>query len=71
MTNKTLFHTLMGKLIPAAETRNEALAPAYLLTPKHALAQYAATGCLHTTFYASAETQLQQVLTLCQELEPT
>lgn len=28
---------------------------AYALPPKHALAQYAATGCLNTTFYASAE----------------
>jgi hypothetical protein len=36
------------------------------------LAQYAATGCLNATFYASAEEQLQTILNLCQlpEVEP-
>ena len=43
---------------------------AYALTPRHRLAQYAATGCLNSTFYASAEAQLATVRELCQAVEP-
>lgn len=63
MANKTLFQTIAGKLSPA-DTVNEAGGKAYAFTPKHALAQYAVTGCLNGTFYADAETQLQRVLEL-------
>jgi len=63
MANKTLFQTIAGKFSPA-DTVNEAGAKAYSFTPKHALAQYAVTGCLNGTFYADAETQLQRVLEL-------
>jgi 60 kDa SS-A/Ro ribonucleoprotein len=70
MANKTLFKSLVGKLIPAADARNEEHAPAYALTPKQALAQYAATGCLGATFYANAEEQLAKVLELCEKVEP-
>jgi 60 kDa SS-A/Ro ribonucleoprotein len=70
MANKTLFKSLVGKLIPAADARNEHGAPAYALTPKQALAQYAATGCLGATFYAGAEEQLAKVLELCASVEP-
>ena len=70
MANKTLFKSLAGKLIPAADARNEHNAPAYALTPKQALAQYAATGCLGATFYAGAEEQLAKVLELCGKVEP-
>jgi 60 kDa SS-A/Ro ribonucleoprotein len=64
MASKTLFQSLRGALMPAADTRNEAGGIAYSLPPKHALAQYAATGCLNTTFYVSAEEQLATVLEL-------
>src|SRR6185295_12036264 len=70
MANKTLFKSLAGKLIPATNAVNEECAPAYALSPKHQLAQYAATGCLNTTFYASAGEQLAKVLELCAEVEP-
>ena len=40
-------------------------APAYALRREHALAQYAATGCLNATFYATAREQLDAVLELC------
>ena len=70
MASKTLFQSLRGALMPAADTRNEAGGIAYSLPPKHALAQYAATGCLNTTFYASAEEQLATVLDLCKQIEP-
>src|SRR4051812_7367413 len=33
MANKTLFKSLVGKLVPAANARNEEHAPAYALTP--------------------------------------
>src|SRR5215211_7882479 len=69
MANKTLFKSLVGKLVPAADARNEHDAPAYALTPKQALAQYAATGCLGATFYAGAEEQLAKVLELCEQVE--
>ena len=65
MANKTLFKSLVGKLIPATNAVNEERAPAYALSPKHQLAQYVATGCLNTTFYATADEQLVQVLGLC------
>jgi 60 kDa SS-A/Ro ribonucleoprotein len=70
MANKTLFKSLVGKLVPAANARNEHNAPAYALTPKQALAQYAATGCLGATFYAGAGEQLAKVLELCGQVEP-
>ncbi|MBV9924864.1 MAG: TROVE domain-containing protein [Acidobacteria bacterium] len=70
MANKTLFKSLVGRLVPATNARNEHGAPAYALTPKQALAQYAATGCLGATFYAGAEEQLAKVLELCEKVEP-
>ena len=72
MANKALFKSIVGKLLPKTDAVNEAGGVAYRLSPKAALAQYAATGCLNTTFYASAEEQLQTVLNLCShpEVEP-
>ena len=69
MANKNLFKSLAGKLIPATNASNEECAPAYALSPKHQLAQYAATGCLNTTFYATAGEQLAKVLELCGEVD--
>src|SRR5215470_3361216 len=69
MANKTLFKSLIGKLIPATNAFNEERAPAYALSPKHQLAQYAATGCLNTTFYASADEQFATVLELCADVD--
>src|SRR5687767_14855003 len=69
MANKKLFKSLTGKLTPAANTLNEEFAPAYALSPKHQLAQYAATGCLSTTFYVSAGEQLAKVLELCADVD--
>lgn len=70
MANKNLFKSIVGKLLPATDALNEERAPAYALSPKHALAQYAATGCINGTFYASAEEQLAKVLELCGQVEP-
>jgi len=69
MANKTLFKSLVGRLIPATNAINEECAPAYALSPKHQLAQYAATGCLNRTFYATADEQLAKVIELCAEVD--
>lgn len=70
MANKTLFQSIFGGLIAAADAVNSEKAPAYALSPKQALAQYAATGCFNRTFYASADEQLDRVLELCDAVGP-
>ena len=70
MANKNLFKSMVGKLLPKADAVNDANAPAYAFDAKHALAQYAATGCFNQTFYAGADEQLARVLALCAEVEP-
>jgi 60 kDa SS-A/Ro ribonucleoprotein len=69
MANKMLFNSTTGAFVPQADAVNEAGGLAYTLSPKAMLAQYAATGCLSTTFYASAESQLKTVLNLCSHPE--
>lgn len=69
MVNLNIFTTQKGKLAPHADTVNASGSNAYALTPKHKLAQLAATGCMTDTFYASGETQLSEVLDLTQQLE--
>ena len=60
MANRTLFSSLKS-LLPRTDTRNEAGGRAYRLPPKHALAQLAATGCFNGTYYARAESQLDEL----------
>jgi len=70
MVNTQLFQTLKGALLPQADVRNHEGAPAYALSPRHQLAQLAATGCFGQTFYASAETQLDTMRALAEQVEP-
>lgn len=70
MVNVHLFNTAKARPGVGAKITNEAGGRAYALSPKHALAQYAMTGSLSGTFYSSAETQLDQLLTLCAEVDP-
>jgi 60 kDa SS-A/Ro ribonucleoprotein len=70
MANPMLFRSLVGGLVPAAGARNGEGAPAYQRTPQQALAQFASTGCLNATFYASAEQQLETVLALVGQVTP-
>ncbi len=51
MANKTLFASIKS-LLPRATRSTRRAAAAYRCTPKHALAQLAATGCFNGTFYA-------------------
>jgi len=69
MANKTLFNSLRGWLVPAADAVNEEGAAAYRFTPEAELAQYAATGCLNSTFYAVAQDQLAKVLDLSNRVD--
>lgn len=69
MANATLFRKLVGKMIPKTDARNSEGAPAYAFSAKHALAQYAATGCFNNTFYADADFQLKEVLELCSKVD--
>lgn len=69
MANKNLFQTVRGLFTPKANAVNEAGGKAYSLSPKQALAQYAATGCFSNTFYADAGEQLDKVLALTQEID--
>jgi len=59
MANKNLFQTVKRMFTPQADIINEAGGRAYKLSPKHALAQYAATGTFTRTFYAEAGEQLR------------
>ncbi|MFO0869165.1 MAG: TROVE domain-containing protein [Pirellulales bacterium] len=68
MANKTLFSSLKS-LLPRATARNEAGGAAYALAPKHALAQLAATGCFGNTYYATAETQLDELRKLIDQVD--
>ena len=70
MVNTSLFTTVAGKLLPWADSVNHEGAPAYEMTPRHKLAQYAVTGCLNSTFYASAREQLEVVLDLVENVDP-
>ncbi len=67
MANKSLFASKSARL-PRADTVNEAGGRAYALEPKHALAQVAATGTFGNAFYSTATTQLDEVLTLIDEV---
>lgn len=68
MANKSLFTSLTSRLL-RADAVNEAGGRAYKLDPKHALAQLAATGTFGNAFYSTAETQLDEVLKLIDEVD--
>lgn len=70
MANKSIFKSLIGRVLPRADTRNEAGGRAYEFSPEHTLAQYAATGCTNNTYYVSAEAQVETVLALANAADP-
>jgi 60 kDa SS-A/Ro ribonucleoprotein len=70
MALKNLFRSARGPLLPAADTVNREGAPAYRLTPQHALAQLVSTACMAGTFYASAQEQIETLLRLAAGVEP-
>ncbi len=70
MANISLFSRIRSAVLPPADTRNDAGGIAYRRDPRAALALYAGTGCLNSTFYSDAQAQLQQVLALSAQVEP-
>ncbi len=68
MANKSLFASMIGRILKANAV-NEAGGKAYKLAPKLALAQIAATGTFGNAFYSTAETQLDEVLKLIDEVD--
>jgi 60 kDa SS-A/Ro ribonucleoprotein len=68
MANKTLFSSTKS-VLPRTDTRNEAGGRAYGLPPKHAMAQLAATGCFNGTYYARAESQLDELCGLIDRVD--
>ncbi len=68
MANKTLFSSIKSKLL-RTDTWNEAGGRAYKFSPKHALAQLAATGCFNGVYYASAESQLDEMRRLIDQVD--
>jgi 60 kDa SS-A/Ro ribonucleoprotein len=71
VVNTQLFHSAKGALLPVPKATNHQGAPAYAMSPRHQLAQLAATGCLNRTFYADAQGQLDQVLAFANQVDPT
>ena len=67
MANKRLFSSIFSRE-PRANAVNEAGGAAYALEPKHALAQMAATGTFGNVFYASAQTQLEAMRRLIDQV---
>ncbi len=71
MANTQIFQSNRGALLPHTDTLNEEYAAAYAFDDRHLLAQYAATGCLNSTFYADASLQLQTLLDTAKNVEPS
>ena len=67
MANPQLFNSA-GRG-PQTDTINAAGGTAYEFTPKHALAQLAATGCLNNTYYTSAQEQLDKVKEVLKDVD--
>ena len=71
MANKSLFQSIRGRLAPKTNAPQRSRWPSLRSSATSKLsAQYASTGCLNGTFYASAEVQLEVVLKLCDKVAP-
>jgi len=68
MANKSLFSSIKS-ILPRTDSFNEAGGRAYQLTPRHALAQMAATGCFGGVYYASAQNQLDELRKLIGQVD--
>ena len=69
MANKTTF-SAFTRILPQADTRNRAGAPAFEYDAQHALAQLAMTGTFNIGFYGGGETQVQVLTVAAQNVEP-
>lgn len=71
MALKSVFKTkgAGSKQLPITDTVTAHGTPAYKLGDRHALAQFAATGTMASTYYATAEEQLDKVLDLAKNVD--
>ncbi|OKH86947.1 TROVE domain-containing protein [Thalassospira sp. TSL5-1] len=70
MANKSVFATIVGKLLPKATDTNMHGAKAYAYEDEHKLAQLAVTGTFGDLFYQDAQTELDKVLELAERVDP-
>lgn len=70
MANKTLFSTSRSRRAPATSHKNKAGGRAYKLTDAETLAQYVVTSCFNDVYYASAGEQLDEVVKICESVDP-
>ena len=70
MANKTLFSTSRSRRAPATKAKNRAGGRAYQLTDAETLAQYVVTSCFNDVYYASAGEQLDEVVKICETVDP-
>ena len=68
VANKTLFSSVKS-FLPRTDSFNEAGGRAYKFTPKHSLAQMAATGCFNGVYYTSAQSQLDEMRKLINQVD--
>lgn len=70
MANKSVFASLKGRLLPKADTRNAAGAPAYAYSDAHALAQVAVTGTFGGMYYQSPQEELEYTVDTAEAVPP-
>lgn len=70
MANKSVFASVMGRLLPQADSVNAEGAPAYRYDDAHKLAQMAVTGTFGDLFYQDAQAELVQVVELAERVDP-
>jgi len=70
MANKSVFASMVGRLLPQADAKNAEAAPAYAYTDAHALAQLAVTGTFGGMFYQSPQQELARTVELAEAVEP-
>jgi 60 kDa SS-A/Ro ribonucleoprotein len=71
MANKNVFKTGTAAKVKKVDATNDAGGKAYSVTDEHALAQYAVTGTFNDSFYTDANTQLERVVKLTENVDPT
>lgn len=65
MVNQSVFNSRPTR---ETDTTNEAGGSAYKMDTKHAIAQYAVTGCFNSTYYADGKDQLDKIKELIKQL---
>lgn len=65
MVNHRVFMTFTGR---EPEATNEAGGSAFEMNPKHAIAQFAVTGCFNNTYYTTGKDQLSTLKSLLKKL---